>query len=35
MEADAALGFAISSRLLERTYERLSRIRLQNLDVYK
>jgi CRP/FNR family cyclic AMP-dependent transcriptional regulator len=35
MDADPALGYAISSRLLERTYQRLSRIRLQNLDVYK
>lgn len=35
MDADPALGYAITSRLLERTYERLSRIRLQTLDVYK
>ena len=35
MRADPALGFALSMRLLERTYERLSRARLQHLDVYK
>jgi CRP-like cAMP-binding protein len=35
MDADPALGYAVTSRLLERTYERLSRIRLQNLDVYR
>jgi CRP-like cAMP-binding protein len=35
MRADPALGFAITTRLLERTYERLSHARLQNLDVYR
>jgi len=35
MEADPRLGYAISMRLLERTYERLARARLQNLDVYR
>ena len=35
MEADPRFGYAILSRLLERTYERLSRHRLQHLDVYR
>jgi CRP-like cAMP-binding protein len=35
MREDSALGFALSMRLLERTYERLSRARLQHLDIYK
>ena len=35
MTEDPRLGFAISMRLLERTYERLSRARLQHLDVYR
>jgi len=35
MQEDPKLGFAISMRLLERTYERLSRARLQHLDVYR
>lgn len=35
MDRDAALGYAITSRLLDNTYQRLSRIRLQNLDVYR
>lgn len=35
MEADAALGYAVSARLLEHLYERLGRVRLQRLDVYK
>jgi CRP/FNR family transcriptional regulator, cyclic AMP receptor protein len=34
MDADPALGYAIVTRLLESTYERLSRARLQKLDVY-
>ena len=33
MSKDPRLGFAISMRLLERTYDRLSRARLQRLDV--
>lgn len=35
MTEDPRLGFALSMRLLERTYERLSRLRLQHLDVYR
>jgi CRP-like cAMP-binding protein len=35
MTEDPRLGFALSMRLLERTYERLSRARLQHLDVYR
>ena len=35
MDEDPALGYAISMRLLERTYERLNRARLQRLDVYR
>jgi CRP/FNR family cyclic AMP-dependent transcriptional regulator len=35
MQADSRLGYAISMRLLARTYERLSRARLQHLDVYR
>lgn len=35
MTEDPRLGFAIAMRLLERTYERLARARLQHLDVYR
>ena len=35
MDEDPRLGYAISMRLLERTYERLTRARLQRLDVYR
>jgi CRP/FNR family cyclic AMP-dependent transcriptional regulator len=35
MDADPALGYAIATRLLERTYERLARARLQRMDVYR
>jgi CRP-like cAMP-binding protein len=35
MEADPALGFAIAKRLLALTVQRLERVRLQRLDVYK
>jgi len=35
MDLDPRLGYAISMRLLERTYDRLARSRLQHLDVYK
>jgi CRP-like cAMP-binding protein len=35
MNEDPRLGFAISMRLLERTYDRLARARLQHLDVYR
>src|SRR5262249_3608920 len=34
MAADDRLGHALSRRLLERVYLRLSRLRLQSLDVY-
>jgi len=35
MDADPRLGYSISMRLLERTYDRLARARLQHLDVYR
>lgn len=35
MDEEPRLGYAISMRLLERTYERLTRARLQRLDVYR
>jgi CRP/FNR family transcriptional regulator, cyclic AMP receptor protein len=35
MDEDPRLGYAMSMRLLERTYERLARSRLQHLDVYR
>jgi CRP-like cAMP-binding protein len=35
MEGDAALGYALASNLLELTYERLARLRLQRLDLYR
>lgn len=35
MHKDPQLGYAISRRLLERTYDRLARARLQNMDVYR
>jgi CRP/FNR family cyclic AMP-dependent transcriptional regulator len=35
MDADPRLGYAIAMRLLDRTYQRLARHRLQDLDVYK
>jgi len=35
MAEDPRLGLAIAMRLLERTYERLARARLQHLDVYR
>jgi CRP-like cAMP-binding protein len=35
MDSDPALGYAITTRLLERTYARLARARLQHLDVYR
>ncbi len=35
MNEDPRLGYAIAMRLLERTYDRLARSRLQHLDVYK
>lgn len=35
MKEDAELGYAIASRLLDNAYQRLSRLRLQQLDVYR
>jgi CRP-like cAMP-binding protein len=35
MNQDPRLGYAIAMRLLERTYQRLARSRLQHLDVYR
>jgi len=35
MEVDHDLGYALSKRLLALLYERLERVRLQRLDVYK
>jgi len=35
MRVDQRLGYAITRRLLERTYDRLARARLQHLDVYR
>jgi CRP-like cAMP-binding protein len=35
MDSDPALGYALTSRLLALTYERLSRVRLQRMDVYR
>jgi CRP-like cAMP-binding protein len=35
MQEDTRFGFAVGMKLLERTYERLARARLQSLDVYR
>jgi hypothetical protein len=35
MKEDTALGFALTTRLLDNTHRRLSRLRLQQLDVYR
>lgn len=35
MRDDPAFGFALTTRLLERTYERLSHARMQSLDLYR
>lgn len=35
MGEDPRLGHAIAMRLLERTYQRLARLRLQHIDVYR
>lgn len=35
MHDDPRLGFALTMKLLERTYERLARARLQRMDVYR
>ncbi|XXT21307.1 cyclic nucleotide-binding domain-containing protein [Sorangium sp. So ce429] len=34
-DADPALGYAVSQRLLRQLYARLERVRLQRLDVYR
>ncbi|HYV46870.1 MAG TPA: cyclic nucleotide-binding domain-containing protein [Myxococcaceae bacterium] len=35
MEEDAALGFALSRHVIQQLYQRLERVRLQRLDVYR
>lgn len=35
MDADPRFGYAIATRMLARTYHRLARVRLQQLDVYR
>jgi CRP-like cAMP-binding protein len=35
MEADPALGLAIATQLTHQLYQRLQRVRLQRLDVYR
>jgi len=35
MDEEAALGYALSKRLLQALYVRLERVRLQRLDVYR
>ncbi len=35
MHEDPRLGFALTMKLLERTYQRLSRARLHQMDVYR
>lgn len=35
MRDDPGLGFALTTRLLERTYERLAHARMQSLDLYR
>lgn len=35
MSQDPRFGYAITRRLLERTYDRLARARLQTMDVYR
>ncbi len=35
MQEDTRFGFAVSMKLLERTYQRLARARLQSLDLYR
>lgn len=34
MQADPALGYALTARMLAEAYKRLERVRLQRLDVY-
>lgn len=35
MQGDAALGFKLSSQIILQLYQRLERVRLQRLDVYR
>jgi len=35
LDADAALGFAVSQHVIQQLYQRLERARLQRLDVYR
>lgn len=35
MDSDAALGFAVSKHVIHQLYQRLERVRLQRLDVYR
>jgi hypothetical protein len=35
MDDDPGFGYAVAMALLERTYQRLRRVRLQSLDVYR
>jgi len=35
MDADPRFGYAIATRMLARTYHRLARVRLQQLDIYR
>lgn len=35
MDGDASLGFAVSRHIIEQLYQRLERVRLQRLDVYR
>ncbi|HEY8209461.1 MAG TPA: cyclic nucleotide-binding domain-containing protein [Myxococcaceae bacterium] len=35
LDADAALGFAVSQHVIQQLYRRLERARLQRLDVYR
>jgi hypothetical protein len=35
MEADPALGLALAKHVIQQLYQRLERVRLQRLDVYR
>lgn len=35
MQADASLGFAVAQHVIHQLYQRLERVRLQRLDVYR
>jgi CRP/FNR family transcriptional regulator, cyclic AMP receptor protein len=35
MDGDASLGLAVSRHIIEQLYQRLERVRLQRLDVYR